>query len=165
MEIKFCNYMQAIELFHRQTYKSYNRTFKNHISEKFIDNQELKNEIVENHDQKGSPFITLRSRLIDIFTEDKELLKSENVKENVVKFSDIMCNTRNYYTHYDENKKDKCLVKENLICGINILNYLLCYIILDQLDFDVAYIDNKLKERMEYILRDKKIEKLLKNER
>ena len=165
LEIRFCNYMQAIELFHRQTYKKYNRKFKNHISEKFIDNEELKNQIFENSDQKKSNFITLRSRLIDIFTDDKKLLKSEKIQNNIVKFSEVMCDTRNYYTHYDESKKSKFLVKENLICGINILNYLLCYLILQQLSFDTDYIDNKLKERVEYILRDDKIEKLLKNDR
>lgn len=165
LEIRFCNYMQAIELFHRQTYKNYNKKFKDHISKKFIKNQELKNEIFEDPDQKKSPFITLRSRLIDIFTENKELLKNENISRNVVKFSEIMCDTRNYYTHYDESKRNKCLVKENLICGINILKYLLCHLILEQLNFDIAYIDSTLMERMNYILKDKKIEKLLKNER
>lgn len=165
MEIKFCNLMQAVELFHRKKYKNYNASFKRHIREKFKNNASLCDEIFDNPDQKNSSFITIRSRMIDIFTENMELLNNEVIRNNIVSFSEIMTNTRNYYTHYDARKKDLTLVKDNLLCGISILDYMVCYLILKELKFDDDYINGKLQNKVRYILEDSKIENLLKNER
>lgn len=165
MEIRFCNLIQAVELFHRKKYKNYNASFKRHVREKFQNNISLCDEILDNSDQKNSSFITIRSRMIDIFTENMELLNNDVIRNNIVSFSEIMTNTRNYYTHYDASKKDLSLIKDNLSCGISILDYIICYFILKELKFGDDYINGKLQDKVRYILEDNKVERLLRNER
>lgn len=79
LEIRFCNLMQAIELLHSIKF-SRKKKFIKHIEKKFIANPEIIDDIENNIDQKESSFIILRSRLIDIFTNDFELTKSVKKK-------------------------------------------------------------------------------------
>lgn len=164
LEIRFCNLMQAIELLHSLKF-SRKKKFIKHIEKKFIDNPEIIDDIENNVDQKESSFIILRSRLIDIFTNDFELTKSANMYINVIPFANILSDSRNYYTHYNDSKRNKCVVKDNLKYSILILEYSVSSYILKEFGFSLDYINKKQKYTLDYIVSEKMIEKILENKR
>lgn len=164
-EIKFCNLMQALELIHLKKYKKTDKFFK-HIEEKFKDNKEIINLIEKNPDQvNNDKYIILKNRIIDIFINDFNLTNKENLIEKIDKISTIFSDTRNYYTHYDDAKKDKCLVGKNLKYGIYILDYLVSNYILQNLNFNMDEINSKKDYVLNNIHNEKMIDKIIKNER
>ena len=164
IEIRFSNLMQAIELLHSIKFSRKKKFFK-HLDEKFIDNPEIIDDIKNNKDQKDNGFIILRSRLIDVFTNDFELTKSSNICANVIQFADILADSRNYYTHYNDSKRNKCVVKDNLKFSVIILEYIVSSYILKRLGFSLDYINKKQKYTLNYIISEKMIEKILENKR
>lgn len=164
LEIRFCNLMQAIELLHSIKF-SRKKKFIKHIKEKFIANPEIIDDIENNIYQKESGFIILRSRLIDIFTNDFELTKSVNMYINVIPFANILSDSRNYYTHYNDAKRNKCVVKDNLKYSVAILEYSVSSYILKELGFSLDYINKKQKYTLDYIISERMIEKILENKR
>ncbi|MDO5003585.1 MAG: hypothetical protein Q4E39_05110 [bacterium] len=164
LEIRFCNLMQAIELLHSIKF-SRKKKFIKHIEKKFIANPEIIDDIENNIDQKESSFIILRSRLIDIFTNDFELTKSVNMYINVIPFANILSDSRNYYTHYNDAKRNKCVVKDNLKYSVAILEYSVSSYILKELGFSLDYINKKQKYTLDYIISERMIEKILENKR
>ena len=115
-EIKFCNVMQAIELIHNLRYTRKKKFYK-HIEQKFSTYQDVIDNIKENKDQSESPFIILRSRMIDLLSNDYYKIN----KEDIIKIADVLTDSRNYYTHYNDSKRNKCVVKENLKYSNNML--------------------------------------------
>ena len=77
------------------------------------------------------------------------------------RFSD----TRNYYTHYDDAKRNKCLVGKNLEYAIYILDYLTSNFILLNLGFSIDEINKKKDLVLNDIHSLKMIEKIIENER
>ena len=157
-EIKFCNIMQAIELIHNLKF-SRKRKFYKHIEQKF--SQDIVDNIKENKDQKESPFIILRSRMIDLLSNDYYKIN----KEDIIKIADILTDSRNYYTHYNDSKRNKCVVKENLKYAIFFLNILTTCYILDNLGFSLDYIKDKHKHNFETITKQKMIKNIIENKR
>ena len=125
----------------------------------------IRDDIENNIDQKESSFIILRSRLIDIFTNDFELTKSVNMYINVIPFANILSDSRNYYTHYNDAKRNKCVVKDNLKYSVAILEYSVSSYILKELGFSLDYINKKQKYTLDYIISERMIEKILENKR
>lgn len=163
-EIRFCNLMQALELLHSIKFSRKKNFFK-HIEKKFVDNPEIIDDIKDNIDQKNNCFIILRSRLIDLFINDFELTKSANMYINVIQLANILSDSRNYYTHYNDSKRNKCVVKDNLKYCIKILEYSISSYILEKLGFPINYINKKQKYNLDYIISEKMIEKILENKR
>lgn len=141
-EIKFCNLMQALELMHTKKYKKPEKFF-NHIEQKFKDNETIIDLIENNPDQVGNNYIILKNRIIDIFINDFALTTKENLIKKIDDLSTRFSDTRNYYTHYDDAKKNKCLVGKNLKYGIYILDYLVSNYILQNLGFNIDEINSK----------------------
>lgn len=163
-EIKFCNLMQAMELIHTQKFKKVKK-FYQHIETKFENNSEIINLIEDNPDQKDSKFIILKNRIIDSLISDFSLTIRENLIANIDKLSTILADTRNFYTHYNESKKDKCLVGKKLKFAIFILDYVVSCDILLNLGFSIDEINQKKEFQLNDIHNAKMIESVLKNDR
>ena len=163
-EIKFCNLMQALELIHTKKYKKPDKFFI-HIEEKFKDNKEIIDLIENNPDQVNNDFIILKNRIIDIFINDFKLTTKENLINKIDELSTRFSDTRNYYTHYADAKKDKCLVGKNLKYGIYILDYLVSNYILQNLGFNIDEINFKKDLVLNDIHNEEMIDMIIKNER
>ena len=94
-------------------------------------------------------FITLESRIADLLlAEFKTIFEIGDITR--VDFPNVIAQTRNYYTHYDERIKEKArvLTPEELSLYNNTLLTILEYYILTELGFDdINLIREKLKER------------------
>ena len=156
--------MQALELMHTKKYKKPDKFFK-HIEEKFEDNREIIDLIEKNPDQVDNGYIILKNRIIDIFINDFKLTIKENLIDKIDDLSTRFSDTRNYYTHYDDAKKDKCLVGKNLKYGIYILDYLVSNYILQNLGFNIDEINSKKDLVLNDIHNEEMIDKIIKNER
>ena len=161
-EIRFSNLMQALELIHSIKYDKLKK-FILHIKEKFADNPDIIDNIINNDSQKNTTYIILRSRLIDLFVNPFELNFTDN--NNLIKFSDILADSRNYYTHYKNSKKNKCVVKNNLTNSIFILKYLVSCYILENLGFSIEYINNLNRLDVKHFEKNNFVNKILENSR
>lgn len=163
-EIKFCNLMQALELMHTKKYKKPEKFFE-HIEHKFKEKPEIITLIKNNPDQVGNTYIILKNRIIDIFINDFNLTFNENIIDSIDDLSTRFSDTRNYYTHYDDAKRNKCLVGKNLEYAIYILDYLTSNFILLNLGFSIDEINKKKDLVLNDIHSLKMIEKIIENER
>lgn len=159
-EIKFCNVMQAIELIHNLKYSKKKKFYK-HIEQKFSSSQDVIDNIKENKDQSESPYIILRSRMIDLLSNDYYGI----INNDIIQLADVLTDSRNYYTHYNDSKRNKCVVKENLKYAIFFLNILTSCYILSELGFSLDYIKNKHKQNFETIDRKEIVKNIIQNKR
>lgn len=159
-EIKFCNIMQAIELIHNLKFKT-RRKFYKHIDEKFYNAPEIVDNIKNNKDQMDSSFIILRSRMIDLLANDYYGITNDDI----IKLADVLTDSRNYYTHYNDSKRNKCVVKENLTQSIFFLNIITSCYILSELGFSLEYIKEKHKHNFVAIDEKKMIKNIIENKR
>ncbi len=158
-EISFIYLVQALELLHRIKFKNKNK-FMKYLKNKLQDKKELWDNIRENSDQEDSRYIILRSRLIDMIDCDFEI-KNDFKEETIIKLADIITNSRNYYTHFSESKKEKCVRKKSLSYVMEILRYFIKCYALKELGFDINYINEKTESSLEYIRYYNMIEKIL----
>lgn len=163
-EIRFCNLMQALELMNTKKYKTTAKFFR-HIEEKFKENKKIINLIKNNPDQVDNSYVILKNRIIDIFINDFKFATKENLIDKIDDLSARFVDTRNYYIHYDDAKKNKCLVGKNLKYGIYILEYLVSNYILQNLGFTIDEINLKKDLVLSDIHNEKMIDKIIKNER
>lgn len=164
IEIRFSNLMQAMELLHSIKFSRLKKFYK-HIETKFINNLEIIEDIENNDDQRESCFILLRSRIIDIFINEFQLTTRASMITNIIPLSNILADSRNYYTHYNDSKRNKCVVKDNLTYCVLVLEYLISCYILKELGFSVEYINKKKKYTLDYIIGENMIEKIIENKR
>ncbi len=164
IEIRFSNLIQVMELLHSIKFSRLKKFYK-HIETKFINNLEIIEDIENNDDQKESCFILLRSRIIDMFINEFQLTIRANMITNIIPLSNILADSRNYYTHYNDSKRNKCVVKDNLRYCVLVLEYLVYCYILKELGFSVEYINEKKKYTLDYIIGENMIEKIIENKR
>ena len=100
-----------------------------------------------------------------MFINEFQLTTSTNMITNIIPFSNILSDSRNYYTHYSNSKRNKCVVKDNLRYCVLILEYLVSCYILKELGFSVEYINKKKKHALNYIFRENMIKKIIENKR
>ena len=159
-EIRFCNYMQSIELLHNLKYSRKEKFYK-HIDEKMVANPLLINEIKNDKDQSSSAFIILKSRMIDLLKNDYLNI----TEEEIIKLSMVLTDSRNYYTHYNDSKRNKCVIKNNLVYAVFIMNVLLTCYIMEELGFDILYIKEKLSNKFSLIKEKEMIKNIIENKR
>lgn len=159
-EIKFCNYMQSIELLHNLKYSRLKKFYR-HIDEKLSANHSLIDEIKNDKDQSESTFIILKSRMIDLLKNDYLFIS----EENIIKLSIVLTDSRNYYTHYNDSKKTKCVVKSNLIYAVFLMNTLLTCYIMETMRFDIKYIKEKMSNNFRLIEEKEMIKNIIENKR
>lgn len=164
IEIRFSNLMQALELIHSLNFSKKKKFYK-HIENKFYNNPEIIDNIENNIDQKVSDYIILRSRIIDMFINEFNLTNFINSNKKIIPFSNVLADSRNYYTHYNDSKRNKCVVKDNLTYCVIILEYMTSCYILKTLGFSIEYINKKKKYALDYIINEKMIDKIIENKR
>lgn len=134
--VVFINLVQAIETFHSRyvsdNYNEYCKFILENYSESY-------NYLINNNYKK----ITLKDRLrYMLYNINKEIFDILNIKKD--KFIDDVKVSRDYYTHYDINKKDKAFSKDEL----NIVNMILLtfinFFILTQINLDKKKINERI---------------------
>lgn len=145
----FLNIVQALETFHsRFIYNGNLQGFKKRIENVILKDtsldfkEEYKNFLLAN----SRSFVTLGSRIADLLLAEFNLhFYTGNIP--YIDFPNIIVNTRNYYTHYDEKLRDKIIDEEDLGAYVNILVKILEYYLLEKMGFsDVNYRSDKYYE-------------------
>lgn len=133
----FLNVTQALETFHSRFICSGGITqFKNRIENNIL--KEVPESNKEFHRKmliaNSSSFVTLQSRIADLLIADFQV-HFYTGKIPFEEFPKKVVSTRNYYTHYDESKKDQVIAYEELNSYNSILKYILEYYLLKEIGF------------------------------
>ena len=154
LEYEFLSHTQALEAYMRK-----NEKFKDHYMD-FEEYETIKSELNDyvkhsemSEDHKNSwesrikygNEVSLRKRLKDLIAhlDDYEIIK-KIAGEKPNKFIDEVIDNRNYYTHYDENSDFKKDIEKLITLNFK-LKLLIELCILNELDFNDEFIENKLK--------------------
>lgn len=136
-EMIFLNIVQALETFHsRFFYHDDKKEYVQSVEERFEkDSLCYKLLLSDTQMDKNCNYIILVSRLNDLLIRGKDdLFKKFYQKDYAQKIAD----TRHYYTHYGENKRDKALKGDALNNAIQILRLLLEYHVCAKLNIDIS---------------------------
>jgi len=144
-ENRFLNIIQALELYHRKIYENTDALkidFESKLDPilfKLSDQQ--KKWLNEKLIYKYEP--NLRTRLKFLFRKFpiNPLNKIVPNKEDLFKLINATVNSRNYYTHYDEELKDKAYKDDKLFYLTEKLRFLLIIIVLSETGFTNSEID------------------------
>ena len=154
LEYEFLSHTQALEAYMRKNekFKDYYMDFEEYetiISE--LNDYVKHSAMSENHKNswesriKYGNEVSLRKRLKDLIAhlDDYEIIK-KIAGEKPNKFIDEVIDNRNYYTHYDENSDFKKDIEKLITLNFK-LKLLIELCILNELDFNDEFIENKLK--------------------
>lgn len=145
----FLNLIRAIESYHRRVY-DINEISKEECAKRIKELIEIKPEYKEwlNIRLKYAFELTLRKRLKKLFSEFDNLF-NDYISDSKI-FSDRLTDTRNYYTHFDENLKQNCFHGLELYYAGLKLKILLIACFLKELGFNIDEIDKMIKENRTY---------------
>ena len=129
IEMIFLNIVQALETFHARFICDKKKEFEKSIYDRFEKNPKL-DEIKEllwnaNQADENVNYILLYSRLNDLLIGSQYGGIFNYFYGTDKEFPQKIVDTRHYYTHYGENKKDKAFNGKALLDAINILRILL----------------------------------------
>ena len=112
-EMTFLSLMQALETFHSRfvtnSVKDYSKRVELLVAK--YDNEEIKNKwkdyLIDEGQKAQKKSLYLRSRIADLVYANGELPIRCGFRGAIIPRSEVqqLCDTRNYYTHYDEKKK------------------------------------------------------------
>ncbi len=143
--IAFIKAMQCLETFSRRMLtnckddEEYHNSRISYIISK-IDNEEYKEWLTKKLEFSNEP--TLGKRLNEILKETGFILNiNEKRRKSIIK---KLVDTRNYYTHFDESKKDKIMNGEELIWSIKYIVVLTKALLMIELGVS----EEKIKERL-----------------
>ena len=138
-EMVFLNIVQALETFHaRFFYNDDKKKYIKSVKERFDEGSWQYNLLLS--DTQVDPncsFIILVSRLNDLIISGKNDI-FVGLCRNDSEFAQRIADTRHYYTHYSESKKDKALKGDNLLESTCILSIILEYYVCDKLGIDIS---------------------------
>ena len=147
-EIAFLCLVQALETLHSRFFARTLGEYRIRVSSLMGGlEKELKErweEFLFDDNQKQRKDVHLRSRLSDLFYADGVLpifLGEEELTNYITKLVD----TRNYYTHYDDNKRDKIFSTKELLYVNSYLICLLEYHLLVIIGFSKEYALDRIK--------------------
>lgn len=150
----FLNVTQALETYHsrfvcRGTLSEFKQRIENIILKDVPEgNREYYRKILLANSQRK---ITLQSRIADLLLADFAV----HFYTGEISYEDFpmrVVSTRNYYTHYDERKRDQIIPDEDLQYYLSILKYILEYYMLKELGFsDVEFRKQCISEKMRRI--------------
>ncbi len=152
--ISFLKIVQALEAFSRRMRNNYIIDKEEHkkrisyILEK-IDDAEYREWIEEKIEYSNEP--NLRKRLNMLFKELNFIIDISSKKRK--KLVNDIVETRNYYTHFDESKKDKIMDSDKIFYVGNLLIFILRVLIMKELGINEdVIIDIKEHKRTSYII-------------
>lgn len=134
----FLTRIQAIEAFHRKNYETTERSeekFKERldiIQDALNDNSKIKKWIKGK--LKYANEINLKKRIEEVIRDYLDILRP--YISDIEKFSTIIMNTRNYYTHFDDAMKDKAIKEDKMMPFVERLEIIMIIILLDQMGID-----------------------------
>lgn len=121
-----------------------------------IDDEDYKKWLIDRLKYSNEP--SLAMRLKEIFKEvDFIISLNSGERKKIVK---KIVDTRNYYTHFDESKKDLIMTTEELIYISKYILVILKVLIMKELGLDEAFIELQLKGLSEIIFTKAKLKKL-----
>lgn len=139
MFVQFINSIQALESFHSLIYygsnKSQLKKFKKEIKLRFGENEPFFTKYLIDDTQTDQYYLTLPTRIKDCFSR---LPKQVFDYFTDGKICDKLCATRNYYTHYNRNKKDMIYKDFALQQATKLILYVLRYLIFSYLGLDTS---------------------------
>ncbi|MDE5415499.1 HEPN domain-containing protein [Alkalihalobacterium chitinilyticum] len=155
----FLNMIQALETYHSRRITYSLRDYKKRVEQLL----ELRHESFREEDKKFllggcKDFVTLRCRLAHLLLADYRFcFHTGDFK--LKDFPQIVANTRNYYTHYNQNLEHKALKGEELITAFHILRNILEFYLLKELGFEEEFIHERIRERIRPIMTNIEIKK------
>ena len=159
--LSFIKLVQATETFSRRMRNNckidedeHNSKIEYIISK--IDNDEYKEWLIDRLRYSNEPSLSMR--LKEIFKEvDFIISLNSGERKKIVK---KIVDTRNYYTHFDESKKDLIMTTEELIYISKYILVILKVLIMKELGLDEASIEGQLKGLNEIIFIKAQLKKL-----
>ena len=138
-EMVFLNIIQALETFHsRFLYNNDTKEYIRSVKERFEDGTlQYKLLLSDKQPNHKHSHIVLFSRLNDLLIRGKNDIFVRFYKDDS-DFVQRIVETRNYYTHYDEKKKNAALKGDKLLVSTRILSLLLEYCVCDILGVDIS---------------------------
>lgn len=157
IEAAFLSLTQALETFHARfkanTIGEYRKRVEKLVSNlKDINNKELWRWFLMDDGQKKTKSIALKSRLSDLYFADEELplMRETDLPPGILK---KISDSRNYYTHYEEKKKDLAYTSEELQIVNGYLICLLQYHIMCIIGFSTSDAKKAVKKRVDALYR------------
>ncbi|MFB4474261.1 HEPN domain-containing protein [Virgibacillus sp. SK37] len=155
----FLNMVQALETYHSRRIAYSLHEFKERV-EKLL---ELRPEAFRKQDRKFllegcRNFVVLRSRLADLLLADYRFIFHTG-EFKFIELPQLIAQTRNYYTHYNQKLEEKALKGEDLITAFHILRNILEFYLLKELGFKEDFIHERTRERIKPIMTSNDIRK------
>lgn len=138
-EMVFLNIVQALETLHsRFFYQNDKKKYIQSVKERFSE-ESLQYKLLLSNTQMDTncSYIILASRLNDLLIRGRNNLFVKYYRDDS-EFAQRIADTRHYYTHYSESKKNKALKGKALIDSIYILKLLLEYNVCETLNIDIS---------------------------
>ncbi|HDR6309383.1 TPA: hypothetical protein QCU60_001196 [Bacillus cereus] len=159
----FLNVVQALETYHSRRIAYSIDDFKARVTKLLEIRPEPFREQDNNFLLSGSyKFVTLRSRLTDLLLANFSFFFYTG-DFKVTEFPQIIANTRNYYTHYNQKIEEKALKGADLINAYHILQNILEFYLLKEFGFEEKFIHERIRERIRPIVISNDIKKADKN--
>lgn len=138
-EMVFLNIVQALETLHsRFFYKNDKKKYIQSVKERFNDESlQYKLLLSDTQTDPNCSYIILVSRLNDFLIRGRNNLFAKYYRDDS-EFAQRIADTRHYYTHYSESKKNKALKDNALLDSIFILKLLLEYNVCEVLNIDIS---------------------------
>ncbi len=148
LEMVFLNIIQAIETYHARFHYNDKSKFIKSVEERFGEHRNYEEvcRMLLSHNQvdENCNYIILLSRVNDLLIDKNDGTFCWILSE-YPDFAQKVIDTRHYFTHYSEVKKDKSLNGEDLSEGIYLLCVILEYYICRQLGIDT---NRKTREKL-----------------
>lgn len=145
---RFLNIVQALETYHSRMIC--NGSLKDYKARVSIILNDVPEEIKERHEKlylgDSSKTITLKARIYDLLCANFEI-NLDTGKINKNDFSQVITDTRNYLTHYNQRKHDRALSGQALGYAYQSLKNMLEYYLLKELGFSAEYVNDTIHKR------------------
>lgn len=151
LEQRYLSLVQALESFHRRTRKNYELSPEEHETRVksiiAVVNEQHKEWLKSRLEYSNEP--TLRKRLKDILKEADLFVNLKSSKEREA-FIGKMCNTRNYFTHYDASLVSKTYKGKELIAVCEKLKVIIQFYFLIEIGIETEDAREIIKQKYKY---------------
>ncbi|WP_281166237.1 HEPN domain-containing protein, partial [Liquorilactobacillus sicerae] len=141
----FLNVCQALETYHARMVTNNRDEYLKKSNQKIARmNPSFKDFLIRN--KRNTKSILLSERISDLMVVDNIPKINFSGGFKYFDFPQIVSNTRNYYTHYDENRQKNALFGEKLVDATELLRLILEYHLLRELGFNDDFATNNMRD-------------------